>query len=282
MKRILASLGVTSLAMLGATATAVATDESSGGGEKITICHATGSETNPYVSVTTDLNGLNGHVGHQHDEDIIPRNNGKVLPGGQNLDKVDWWNAGCARPGGGTSSDDHDKKITICHATGSESNPFVVITIALQGLNGHGGDHHQHSEDIIPPNDGKVIPEGQNWTAKGQATFDNGCVPAAVVPQADTPTDMPTVPPAETPVVPPAMTPVVPGARAGGAVSGGGTGAVVAPNQGFNVQTAVAGTPEQTPAPWVGGVAALLLAGAAVAARRTLAGSGIHSGRQRQ
>lgn len=282
MKRILAALGVTSLALFGATATAFATDESSGSGEKITICHATGSETNPYVSVTINLNALNGHVGHQHGEDIIPANHGKVLPGGQNLDKVDWWNAGCAKPGGGgTTPDDRDKKITICHATGSASNPFVSVTIALQGLNGHAGDHHQHSEDIIPPNNGKVIPAGQNWTAEGQATYNNGCVPAGVTPTTS-PTDTPTTPPTGTPttpptgaVVPPAATPVVPGAPAGG-----GAGAVVAPNEGFNVQTAVAAAPEQTLAPWIGGVAAILLTGAAIAARKTLAGSRSHSGRQ--
>ncbi|MGC0237218.1 hypothetical protein [Arthrobacter sp. SD76] len=210
MKRILAALGVTSLALFGASATANATGGASGDNEKITICHATGSETNPYVPITIDLNGLNGHVGHQHDEDIIPANNGKVLPGGQNLDKVDWWNAGCTKPGGAVTPtpkpthphDDNGKKITICHATGSETNPYVVITIALQGLNGHAGAHHQHAEDIIPPNDGKVMPAGQNWTAEGQATWNNDCVPVKVPPTTP-PTTPPTVPPTVTPTTPP-------------------------------------------------------------------------------
>lgn len=286
MKRILAALGVTSLALFGATATANATGGASGDSEKITICHATGSETNPYVAITIDLNGLNGHVGHQHDEDIIPANNGKVLPGGQNLDKVDWWNAGCSKPGGAVRPtpkpshphDDHDKKITICHATGSESNPYVVITIALQGLSGHAGSHHQHAEDIIPPNSGKVMPAGQNWTAEGQATFNNNCVPVKVPP---------VVPPVQPPaVVPPAVVPpavvVPPAPPAGAVVPGpkptravpGGAGAVAANNQGFNVQTAVAGNQEPGIAPWLGGVAAVLLAGAAIAARKSLAGGG--------
>jgi uncharacterized surface protein with fasciclin (FAS1) repeats len=39
-------------------------------GEKITICHATGSAKNPYVEITIDTNGLNGHA--QHTGDIIP------------------------------------------------------------------------------------------------------------------------------------------------------------------------------------------------------------------
>ncbi|WP_407709601.1 hypothetical protein ACJJV6_19470 [Arthrobacter nitrophenolicus] len=283
MKRILAALGVTSLALFGASATANATGGASGDNEKITICHATGSETNPYVPITIDLNGLNGHVGHQHDEDIIPANNGKVLPGGQNLDKVDWWNAGCTKPGGAVTPtpkpthphDDNGKKISICHATGSETNPYVVITIALQGLNGHAGAHHQHAEDIIPPNDGKVMPAGQNWTAEGQATWNNDCVPVKVPPTTP-PTTPPTVPPTVTPTTPPTGA-VVPAPKPSGAAVGkpaGGAGAVTANNQGFNVQTAVAGNQEPGIAPWLGGAAALLLAGAAIAARKSLAGGG--------
>jgi hypothetical protein len=46
-------------------------------------------------------------------------------------------------PGGGP-----DGWITICHATGSETNPFVEITISVNGLHGHGG--HQDGADIIP------------------------------------------------------------------------------------------------------------------------------------
>ncbi|HEY8638019.1 MAG TPA: hypothetical protein VIL64_02165, partial [Solirubrobacteraceae bacterium] len=37
-------------------------------------------------------------------------------------------------------------KITICHATGSSTNPYVEITISRNGLNGHG----KHADDIIP------------------------------------------------------------------------------------------------------------------------------------
>ena len=38
--------------------------------EKVTICHATGSATNPYVTITIDANGLHGHG--DHEGDIIP------------------------------------------------------------------------------------------------------------------------------------------------------------------------------------------------------------------
>jgi hypothetical protein len=37
-------------------------------------------------------------------------------------------------------------KITICHATGSTTNPYNEITVSVNGLNGHGN----HEGDIIP------------------------------------------------------------------------------------------------------------------------------------
>ncbi len=47
---------------------------------------------------------------------------------------------------------DHDK-ITICHATHSETNPYILVTISASGKDAH--NHHQDSEDIIPaPKDG--------------------------------------------------------------------------------------------------------------------------------
>src|SRR5262245_18640917 len=45
-------------------------------------------------------------------------------------------------------------KVTICHATGSASNPFVQITVsenAVRNGRGHNHDGHQAGEDIIPP-----------------------------------------------------------------------------------------------------------------------------------
>ncbi len=39
---------------------------------RITICHATGSESNPYVKITINKNGwLNGHEEHQDERDFI-------------------------------------------------------------------------------------------------------------------------------------------------------------------------------------------------------------------
>ncbi|MDX6680652.1 MAG: hypothetical protein QOG94_691 [Solirubrobacteraceae bacterium] len=40
--------------------------------EKVTICHATGSATNPYVQITISENAVEAHRRHQDREDIIP------------------------------------------------------------------------------------------------------------------------------------------------------------------------------------------------------------------
>jgi hypothetical protein len=84
-----------------------------------------------------------------------------------------------------SNSNAHDK-VTICHATGSQSNPFVVITPNANGVvNGHVA--HQDERDIIPPFDyndhGTTVHfPGQNWDASGQAIFNNGCKVASTVP----------------------------------------------------------------------------------------------------
>src|SRR3989344_9016731 len=52
-------------------------------------------------------------------------------------------------------------KITICHATHSETNPFVRITISTRANPAH--DHHQDLEDIIPaPEEGCPGEEDEN------------------------------------------------------------------------------------------------------------------------
>lgn len=91
---------------------------------KITICHATSSETNPYNEISISVNGLNGHASHIGDIFPVPEDGCPPQP----------------------LVVQEDGKITICHATGSDKNPYNKITISINGLNGHGG----HSGDIIP------------------------------------------------------------------------------------------------------------------------------------
>jgi Tol biopolymer transport system component len=139
-----------------------------GGHTPVTICHATGSATNPYVKITVDDDGAySGHI--YHDGDIIP------APAG-----------GCPKGDKPTKTPKVNQKITICHATGSAKNPYVKITVADDGVyNGH----IKHPDDIIP------APAG-------------GCpVPT------DTPTDTPTptgTPPTPTDTPPPTPTPPPP------------------------------------------------------------------------
>lgn len=101
---------------------------------KVIVCHATGDTAKPYEEIEISLNGLNGHGDHEND--IFP-----VAKGG------------C--PAMPIVSTVESGKITICHATGSKSNPYTLITVSVNGLNGH----NNHAGDIIPaPANG--CPEG--------------------------------------------------------------------------------------------------------------------------
>lgn len=67
--------------------------------------------------------------------------------------------------------------VTICHATGSASHPFVEISPAAAGVyNGHMG--HQDARDIIPPFTWNGMTVSQNWDDSGKAIYDAGCVEA--------------------------------------------------------------------------------------------------------
>jgi hypothetical protein len=86
-------------------------------------------------------------------------------------------------------------KVTICHRTNSDSNPYTVITVDYSAANGSLGngnnDHTGHTGppwspglkashtkwgDIIPPYtySAGTFP-GMNWDAQGQAIYAAGC-----------------------------------------------------------------------------------------------------------
>ena len=96
-----------------------------------------------------------------------------------------------------TASADHGPKVTICHATNSNANPYTTFTLdssAVDGLVPPQGDHfHLHTGPVWDPtlkaagiDWGDIIPpvpdhhDGLNWTVDGQAIWNNGCaIPGA-------------------------------------------------------------------------------------------------------
>ena len=123
--------------------------------------------------------------------------------------------------------------VTICHATGSSSNPYVRISPSVAGVfNGHLG--HQDGRDIVPPFTYNGQTFSENWDSNGQAIYNNGCaapapaapaVAAAAVTHSSTPST-PAAPAAATPaaatpnVVIPAAAAPAPAAIAAGGVKG--------------------------------------------------------------
>lgn len=133
---------------------------------KVIVCHATSSSTNPYVEVDVsihsvdDATGLNGHGDHINDVWSSFVFDGVTYPG-QNVNNVQLdekcnvivptevatatftATATLVQP---TSPSPEEVKVPICHATGSDTNPYVLVVVSVHsvddatGLNGH-GDH---------------------------------------------------------------------------------------------------------------------------------------------
>src|SRR3990167_4883449 len=81
-----------------------------------------------------------------------------------------------------------DHKVTLCHRTGSESNPYVIITTDIASDGYVQGGHDQHEQvgngyggDIIPAyqytaRDGSVFNyPGKNLGSGGSEILANGC-----------------------------------------------------------------------------------------------------------
>lgn len=91
--------------------------------QRETICHATGSASNPYVELTLPPSGVAGH--EKHPGDIIP------APAG-----------GC-----GSQTPGHQQYFeTICHRTNSDVHPYVTLTLPPAGV----AAHMKHPYDLIP------------------------------------------------------------------------------------------------------------------------------------
>lgn len=90
------------------------------------------------------------------------------------------------------SGEDGDKKITLCHATGTSYHPYVEITVSFQVGSGHG--HEGHADDIIPaPSGGCPGTNNPPPTAESTST-----VPPTATQAPPTPTATATLTPTET------------------------------------------------------------------------------------
>jgi hypothetical protein len=67
--------------------------------------------------------------------------------------------------------------VTFCHATGSKTNPYVMISPSVSGT--YHGHYLHHGGDIIPPFEYQGETFSLNWDVDGRTTFQNGCVPTA-------------------------------------------------------------------------------------------------------
>lgn len=71
--------------------------------------------------------------------------------------------------------EDNTKKIMICHATGSETNPYEAKMVPVNGLEGH----EHHPGDIWPASDGV---EAHNWTEANAKIYAANCEVKAPTP----------------------------------------------------------------------------------------------------
>jgi hypothetical protein len=133
--------------------------------------------------------------------------------------------AGKQADGKSTAGGPGYQKVTLCHRTNSENNPYVRITVSVNsvvkssGHDGHVGPIHvpgmkaagQRWGDVIPSfsyttkSGGTATYGGKNWPA-GQALLERGCVASQPTttpsqsPTPTTPTPTPTTPtPSDTP-----------------------------------------------------------------------------------
>jgi len=81
--------------------------------------------------------------------------------------------------------------VVLCHFTGDQKTPYIVIETSPSGAY---NAHYPHHSDIIPPFEFKGATYSRNWDAEGQAVWNNGCRPVTL-PGGDGPGEPPAVTP---------------------------------------------------------------------------------------
>jgi uncharacterized repeat protein (TIGR01451 family) len=195
-----------SIGMLAAVPTVLAQAGDGDHQDTVTICHAKGGGYESAQARETDFYG-SGKQGHgTHEGDIVPpfvienpRPDDPSSFAGRNWDErgQQIYNTGCVESTPEPKPEpepEPEKKVRICHATSSRTNPYNSIEPAIANNGDLKGGHLDHQGpvypadnwgDIIPPYDyldssGKLQTfPGYNWSEAGQAIYQNGCEPPA-------------------------------------------------------------------------------------------------------
>ena len=132
---------------------------------KVYICHATGSQSNPYVLIHVSSHALPAHTRHQDGRDIVLGSSPGTCPGAstasdvkaaehseasnQSAQKVKESDQNEANEANESleSNESENSKVFICHATGSDSNPYVLIHVSEHAVKAH--TRHQDGRDIV-------------------------------------------------------------------------------------------------------------------------------------
>lgn len=114
-----------------------AADPASAG--KVTMCHRTGSSSNPYVKITVSQNAVKAHVANR---DMVIAADG-TCP----TTATSTTTRGSVSPG--TTAPTADR-VTICHRTKSKTKPYVKIRVSRRAAKAH----LRHTGDTVIAADG--------------------------------------------------------------------------------------------------------------------------------
>ncbi|HLY94702.1 MAG TPA: hypothetical protein VKP14_07630 [Gaiellaceae bacterium] len=120
---------------------------------KVYICHATGSQSNPYVLIHVSSHALPAHTSHQDGRDIVLGASPGTCPGASTTSNVQGGaeqsqgEQHAAGVQGAENTKPENAKVFICHATGSDSNPYVLIHVSEHAVPAH--TRHQDGRDIV-------------------------------------------------------------------------------------------------------------------------------------